>query len=221
MATAGIAGPVNARTRGNVQPYLADVDVRLYHGDCLEVLHSLPDRSVHMCATSPPFWSLRDYGHDGQIGLEQSVDEWVARLVSVFDEVRRVLRDDATLWLELGDSFSNKQLVGQPWRLAFALQRAGWFLRSEVIWARLQTEPDARVGHGPADEVALHDLFAQQETSLLLRRGRDPRAVQRGNARAELYGEQGRELHGGEGTGRSRTRREWRREQTAERSSRW
>jgi DNA modification methylase len=94
-----------------------------------------------MCATSPPFWSLRDYGVAGQIGLEPMIDAWVARLCDVFDEVRRVLRDDATLWLELGDSFDSKQLLGQPWRMAFALQERGWFLRSEIIWARLGPNP--------------------------------------------------------------------------------
>jgi DNA modification methylase len=124
-----------------VQPYLSDPDVQLYNGDALEVLRTLPDRSVHMCATSPPFWSLRDYGADGQIGLEPTIDEWVERLCDVFDEVKRVLRDDASLWIEIGDSFDSKQLVGQPWRLAFALQARGWFLRSEIIWARLRPNP--------------------------------------------------------------------------------
>ena len=90
---------------GNGRVYLQDPDVTLYAGDCLEVLRTLPDRSVHMCATSPPFYGLRDYGAEGQIGLEESPDEWVARLVEVFREVRRVLRDDATLWIEIGDSY--------------------------------------------------------------------------------------------------------------------
>jgi DNA modification methylase len=138
--------------------YLEDPDVTLYHGDCLEVLRTLPDRSVHMCATSPPFYGLRDYGTgtweggdescdhvpkvdtserqrytpggslkrggddfkalrvcecgarriDRQIGLEESPDEWVARLVEVFREVRRVLRDDGTLWVEIGDSYASQ-----------------------------------------------------------------------------------------------------------------
>lgn len=85
--------------------FLDDGDVRLYHGDCLDVLRSLPDRSVHMCATSPPFFGLRDYQVDGQIGLEESPDEWVARLVAVFREVRRVLRDDGVCFIEIGDSY--------------------------------------------------------------------------------------------------------------------
>lgn len=78
----------------------------LYLGDCLEVLRTLPDASVQTCVTSPPYFGLRDYGVEGQIGLEQTPDEYVARLVDVFREVRRVLRDDGTLWLNLGDSYA-------------------------------------------------------------------------------------------------------------------
>ena len=158
-------------------PYLQDPDVTLYNGDALEVLRTLPDRSVHMCATSPPFYGLRDYGSEGQIGLEESPDEWVARLVEVFREVRRVLRDDGTLWVEIGDSYSAqpgqrkttdkagekqntntgsmgapsvvapgckpKDLIGQPWLLAFALRADGWYLRSEIIWARPNPMPES------------------------------------------------------------------------------
>jgi DNA modification methylase len=159
---------------GLVMPYLSDPDVTLYQGDALEVLRTLPDRSVHMCATSPPFYGLRDYGAEGQIGLEESPDEWVARLVEVFREVRRVLRDDGTLWVEIGDSYSGggpggheggtlvgtppqgagneyrrdtwgkpKDLLGQPWLLAFALRADGWYLRSEIIWARPNPMPES------------------------------------------------------------------------------
>lgn len=76
-------------------------------GDCLELLRAMPARSVHCCITSPPYFGLRDYGVDGQIGLEQTPAEFVSRLVEVFREVRRVLRDDGTLWLNLGDSYAN------------------------------------------------------------------------------------------------------------------
>ena len=166
--------------------WLDDGDVRLYHGDCLDVLRTMPDRSVHMCATSPPFYGLRDYGVDGQIGLEETPDEWVARLVAVFREVKRVLRDDGTLWIEIGDSYlansrgatggsdcyasadtksgapghvpnswsasqqtptkhptKPKDLLGQPWMLAFALRADGWYLRSEIIWARPNPMPES------------------------------------------------------------------------------
>ena len=78
---------------------------QLHLGDCLEVLRTLPDASVQCCVTSPPYWGLRDYGHDEQIGLEDTPDAYVARMVEVFREVRRVLRDDGTLWLNLGDSY--------------------------------------------------------------------------------------------------------------------
>jgi DNA modification methylase len=157
-----------------VTPWLDDGDARLYHGDCLDVLRELPDRSVQMCATSPPFYGLRDYGHDGQIGLEDTPELWVGRLVAVFREVRRVLRDDGTLWVEIGDSYSSggngpgasgakqgtnvgsllpakrapegykqKDLVGQPWMLAFALRADGWYLRSEIIWSRPNPMPES------------------------------------------------------------------------------
>lgn len=130
------------------------MSVRVLEGDCREVLRSLPDASVQCCVTSPPYWGLRDYGVDGQLGLERTPDEYVARMVEVFRDVRRVLRDDGTLWLNLGDSYGGdrgnktpapdnkhlalgagspsarsrdfdfrKQLVGIPWRVAFALQQ--------------------------------------------------------------------------------------------------
>ena len=80
--------------------------VRILTGDCREVLPTLDAGSVHCCVTSPPYWGLRDYGHDAQIGLEPTPDEYVAQLVAVFREVRRVLRDDGTLWLNIGDSYA-------------------------------------------------------------------------------------------------------------------
>jgi DNA modification methylase len=92
-----------------VKPYVQDVDFTLYVGDALDVLCELPDESVHCALTSPPFYALRDYGVDGQIGLEATPDEWVARLVDVFREVRRVLRSDGTLWIECGDSYVSGQ----------------------------------------------------------------------------------------------------------------
>jgi len=80
--------------------------VTIHNGDCLEVLRTLPDESVQCCVTSPPYWGLRDYGHDGQIGLETTPEAYVGRMVEVFREVRRVLREDGTLWLNLGDSYA-------------------------------------------------------------------------------------------------------------------
>jgi DNA modification methylase len=165
---------------------------RIIQGDCIEGLRTLPDASVHCCVTSPPYWGLRDYGHDGQIGLEATPEAYVARMVEVFREVRRVLRDDGTFWLNLGDSYSAngkqdngghkglsaasercdgvprnsankanqngtvantvrtmppglkpKDLVGIPWRVAFALQADGWWLRQDIIWHKPNPMPES------------------------------------------------------------------------------
>ena len=113
-------------------------------GDCIEGMRTLPDASVHCCVTSPPYWLLRNYNHDGQIGLESTPEAYVARMVEVFREVRRVLRDDAVLFLNLGDTYSSgKQLVGIPWRVAFALQADGWLLRQDIIWQKRNPLPES------------------------------------------------------------------------------
>ena len=143
---------------------------RILVGDCIEMMRTLPDQSVHTCITSPPYFGLRDYGVDGQIGLEASPREFIERLVAVFREVRRVLRDDGTLWVNMGDSYSNggrtwrapdkksegrametrpddglkpKDLLGMPWRLAFALQDDGWYLRQDIVWAKPNPMPES------------------------------------------------------------------------------
>jgi DNA modification methylase len=131
----------------------------ILQGDCLSVLRTLSDQSVHCCVTSPPYFGLRDYGVAGQIGLEETPDEYVAKLVEVFREVRRVLRDDGTLWLNLGDSYAGsrgnaggknrgegikpKDLIGIPWRVAFALQADGWYLRQDIIWHKPNPMPES------------------------------------------------------------------------------
>jgi len=128
-------------------------------GDVRESLKELPDQSVHCCVTSPPYWGLRDYGHGGQIGLEQTPDQYIKELVAVFREVKRVLRDDGTLWLNIGDSYSSirdgktstfegtpikhKDLVGIPWMLAFALRADGWYLRQDIIWHKPNPMPES------------------------------------------------------------------------------
>lgn len=142
-------------------------------GDAIEKLSTLPAKSVHTCVTSPPYWGLRDYGVAGQLGLEKTPDEYVASMVNVFRGVRRVLRDDGTLWLNLGDSYvgqkgsggktakqstnagafhsghsghsglAAKNLVGIPWRVAFALQADGWYLRSDIIWHKPNPMPES------------------------------------------------------------------------------
>lgn len=120
-------------------------------GDAAEVLKTLPHNSINMCVTSPPYYGLRDYGETGQIGLEHTPQEYVSRLVQVFDEVKRVLADDGTLWLNIGDTYANKSngaikpkdLIGIPWMVAFALRERGWYLRSDIIWHKTNALPEA------------------------------------------------------------------------------
>lgn len=158
-------------------------NVQILLGDCRDTLRTLPDESVQTCVTSPPYFGLRDYGMADQIGLEQTPDAFVAELVSVFRAVRRVLRDDGTLWLNLGDSYAamrdskatpdtlrgnsdgtlvekglaanrnpanlraaglkHKDLIGVPWRVAFALQADGWYLRQDIIWHKPNPMPES------------------------------------------------------------------------------
>jgi DNA modification methylase len=148
----------------------------IHEGDCREEMRAMAAGSVQCCVTSPPYFGLRDYGHAGQIGLEATPAEFVARMVEVFREVRRVLRDDGTLWLNLGDSYANdgkwggstggkhaaglhgdtgigrerkatglkpKELMGIPWRVAFALQDDGWYLRQDIIWHKPNPMPES------------------------------------------------------------------------------
>ena len=143
-------------------------------GDVREVLKTLDDESVQCVVTSPPYWGLRDYGVDDQLGLEATPEEYVANMVSVFQEVKRVLRKDGTVWLNLGDSYFGggrgkdgkyevayksvenskpdwskvsglkpKDLIGIPWRVAFALQADGWYLRSDIIWNKPNPMPES------------------------------------------------------------------------------
>jgi DNA modification methylase len=115
----------------------------IHQGDVRDVLPTLEAGSVQCVVTSPPYWGLRDYGVPGQLGLEKTPEDYVETLVEVFREVRRVLRDDGTVWLNLGDSFHNKQLTGVPWRVAFALQADGWYLRSDIIWHKPNPMPES------------------------------------------------------------------------------
>ncbi|MGH7884023.1 MAG: DNA-methyltransferase, partial [Candidatus Dormibacteraceae bacterium] len=125
----------------------------LYLGDVRQVLGALPSASVQCCITSPPYWMLRDYNCEGQIGLEESVEEYIAALLEVFSEVRRVLKDDGTLWLNVGDKYldrpypqsnlKTKDLAGVPWQLALALREQGWYLRSDIIWSKPNPLPES------------------------------------------------------------------------------
>ena len=119
------------------------MSIKILQGSCLETLSSLEEKSVNTCVTSPPYWGLRDYGTGDQLGQEETPEKFVENLVNVFREVRRVLRDDGTVWLNLGDSYlSNKQLGGIPWRVAFALQADGWYLRQDIIWSKPNPMPE-------------------------------------------------------------------------------
>lgn len=157
--------------------------VNIYQGDCLGVMRTMPNSSANCCVTSPPYFALRDYGCEGQIGLEETPDAYVAKMVDVFREVKRVLRADGTLWLNLGDSYAgggnyrgvstdtltakqgsnrasrglsqrcgvvdippglkSKDLIGIPWRVAFALQADGWYLRQDIIWHKPNPMPES------------------------------------------------------------------------------
>lgn len=126
--------------------------VKILQGDCRGILPTLPTESVQCVVTSPPYFRLRDYGVEGQIGLESTPDEYVAALVGVFREVRRVLRDDGTVWLNLGTSYASKPFA--PWgikplddlmiphRVAMALQMDGWICRSDIVWHKTNCMPE-------------------------------------------------------------------------------
>jgi site-specific DNA-methyltransferase (cytosine-N4-specific) len=144
----------------------------LYLGNALDVLNTLPEGTAATCITSPPYWGLRDYGIPEQIGAEEDLEEYIDKLVQVFGAVRRVLKDDGSLWLNIGDAYTSgnrtwrdsdkknparfmsyrpptpkglkpKDLIGVPWRLAFALQADGWYLRSEIIWYKPNAQPES------------------------------------------------------------------------------
>lgn len=125
----------------------------IYHGDATEVLARFPDNSIDCCVTSPPYFGMRDYGCEGQIGLEPTPQSYIARLVEVFDEVWRVLKPTGTFWLNIGDTYAPnrkiadtikaKDLMGIPWALAFALRNTGWYLRQDIIWAKNNPTPES------------------------------------------------------------------------------
>jgi len=117
--------------------------IQIYEGDCRQILSDLAEQSINCCVTSPPYFGLRDYGNDDQIGLEQTPDEFVKALVDVFREVKRVLRDNGTVWLNLGDSYINKNIAGIPWRVALALQADDWCLRQDIIWSKPNPIPES------------------------------------------------------------------------------
>ena len=119
-------------------------DCAILTGDCLTTLALLSGDSANCCVTSPPYYNLRNYDNDNQIGMESSPEEYIDNLVKVFREVKRVLKDDGTLWLNLGDTYRrDKNLLGIPWRVAFALQQDGWYLRQDIIWHKPNPIPES------------------------------------------------------------------------------
>jgi len=116
---------------------------RIYCGDALQQLRRFADESVDAIVTSPPYYQQRNYADASQIGQESSPAEYVDRLVGVFREARRALRNTGSLWLVLGDKYEAKRLLGLPWRVAFALQDDGWILRSDIIWHKPNAMPSA------------------------------------------------------------------------------
>jgi DNA modification methylase len=136
-----------------------DINI-IYNNDCKNGLKNLPDNSIDCCVTSPPYYGLRDYGANEQIGLEDTPEEYIDRLVGVFMEVYRVLKPTGTLWINIGDSYWSgkgytrptdkkhefikpKDLIGIPWILAFALRREGWYLRQDIIWHKPNAMPES------------------------------------------------------------------------------
>lgn len=146
--------------------------LNIIQGDSRKALSDIEDGYFQSCITSPPYWGLRDYGIDGQVGAEMKVTEYIEDLVAIFREVRRTLKDDGTLWLNIGDSYTSggrkwrdsdkkneargmsyraptpeglkkKDLIGVPWMIAFALQADGWYLRSDIIWYKPNCQPES------------------------------------------------------------------------------
>nr|WP_260580283.1 site-specific DNA-methyltransferase [Sphingopyxis sp. PET50] len=166
-------------------------DCRLVVGDARKVLKDFPDDHFQCVVTSPPYWGLRDYGIDGQIGAENDVNIYIEDLVALFGEVRRTLRSDGTLWLNIGDSYTSggrtwrdtdsknkgrgmdyraptpeglkpKDLIGVPWKLAFALQADGWYLRTDIVWNKPNCQPES-VKDRPTRSHEYVFLFSKSE----------------------------------------------------------
>jgi site-specific DNA-methyltransferase (adenine-specific) len=116
---------------------------RILHGDALEQLQKIPPAVVDTVITSPPYYRQRDYSGEQQVGLEKTPDQYITRLVNVFSECRRVLKDAGSLWLVIGDKYVNGEQLGMPWRVALALKESGWILRSDIIWHKPNAMPSS------------------------------------------------------------------------------
>lgn len=169
-------------------------DSLLLGGDSRSIVSFLPNDFYASCVTSPPYWGLRDYGCEGQIGAEDSVEDFIEELVGVFRSIRPKLKSDGTLWVNMGDSYTSgnrtwrapdkknpartmgyrpptpeglkpKDLIGVPWRLAFALQNDGWYLRSDIIWYKPNCQPES-VKDRPTQSHEYIFLFSKAEKYL-------------------------------------------------------
>lgn len=175
-----------------------ETELRVLAGDCNKLLPTLDANSIQCCVTSPPYWGLRDYDHPEQIGAEPSPDLYVQNLVAVFRQVHRVLKDDGTMWLNVGDGYArnggtgkcgpnavvgntkkliqkrnckvpdvwglkDRDLMGLPWRVAFALQEDGWFLRSKIVWIKKTAMPES-VKNRPTNATEEIFLFTKSST---------------------------------------------------------
>lgn len=160
-------------------------------GDTRDLIKQLPDKYYSSCVTSPPYWGKRDYGYDDQIGAEKELNEYINHLVNIFRDMRKKLKDDGTFWLNIGDSYTSgnrtwraedkknpargmsyrpptpeglksKDLIGIPWKIAFALQADGWFLRSDIIWYKPNCQPES-VKDRPTQSHEYLFLFSKSE----------------------------------------------------------
>jgi DNA modification methylase len=132
----------------------------LINGEALKSLKKLPNSLVQTVITSPPYYGQRDYCTEEQIGIEENPDEYISRLLEIFDEVKRVLKEDGTLWINLGDKYIDGSLAGLPWKLALALKERGWILRSDIIWYKPNAMPSS-VKNRPTTDHEYMFLFAK------------------------------------------------------------
>ena len=210
-------GEMRSRRRNSIVVH-ALRESTIFQGDALTVLRTLPSECVQSVVTSPPYWGLRDYNIPNQIGLEPTLPEFISRLRGIFSEVRRVLRDDGVLWLNIGDGYTSgnrgwrapdkknrarameirpdtpeglkpKDLMGVPWRLAFALQDDGWYLRADIIWHKPNAMPES-VKDRPTRAHEYLFMFTKNEKYLYDRQtilesnGRNKRSVWNINTQA-------------------------------------
>lgn len=182
---------LDAKKLGTQQTEKIKNRCEIIEGDARRILQDMPEGYFDCVVTSPPYWGLRDYGIDGQIGAEATINEYIEDIVKLFREVRRVLSDDGTLWLNIGDSYTSggrtwrdadaknkgramsyraptpdglkpKDLIGVPWRLAFALQEDGWYFRTDIIWNKPNCQPES-VKDRPTRSHEYVFLFSKSE----------------------------------------------------------